>query len=173
MIDKIIGLIKKYKEVIMYLVFGVATTLVNWITTFICQKVFGLSDLGTETIIANGIAWFIAVLFAFLTNRKFVFESTESNIWIEMVKFYLARAFTGLFEIFMPDGLVWLADKVAFLGFLKAPFFGINGGIAKLITSVFVIIMNYVLSKLIVFRKKKDPKETEDKTTETDGKIDE
>ena len=157
MFEKIKGLFIKYKEVIMYLVFGVATTLVNWITTFICQNVFGLKEQGFQTILSNGIAWFTAVLFAFLTNRKFVFESTAGNFWIEMVKFYLARAFTGLFEIFLPDGLVFLSEKVPGLGFLGAGFAGINGGVAKLVTSVIVIILNYILSKLVVFRKKKTP----------------
>ncbi len=156
----------KYKEVIMYLVFGVATTVVNWITTFICQKVFGLDSQGAETMAANGIAWFVAVLFAFLTNRKFVFESTSGNIWYEMLKFYLARAFTGLFEIFLPDALVALAKAVPALGFLSAPFFGLTGGVAKLITTVVVIILNYVLSKLVVFRKKK----TESEKSEMEGK---
>ena len=156
----------KYKEVIMYLVFGVATTVVNSITTFICQKVFGLDSQGAKTMAANGIAWFVAVLFAFLTNRKFVFESTSGNIWYEMLKFYLARAFTGLFEIFLPDALVALAKAVPALGLLSAPFFGLTGGVAKLITTVVVIVLNYILSKLVVFRKKK----TESEKSEMEGK---
>ena len=142
---------------IMYLIFGFLTTVVNWAVTFICQKVFGLNELGIKTVIANAIAWISAVLFAFITNRKFVFESTGGSFFGEMLKFFLARAFTGLFEIFMPDALAFIADRVRFLSFIREPFFGITGGIAKLITSVVVIILNYVLSKLVVFRKKEEP----------------
>lgn len=158
--DKIKALFVKYKEIIMYLIFGVATTLVNWIITFICQKVFGLNEIGTETMIANAIAWFGAVLFAFITNRRFVFESTNSSVWYEMLKFYLARIFSGLFEIFLPDALVFLSEKVSFLSFLSKDFLSITGGVAKLITCVVVIIINYILSKLVVFRKSKKKEET-------------
>ncbi len=168
MIEKIKALLTKYKEVIMYLIFGVATTVVNWITTFICQKVFGLDSQGTETMVSNGIAWFVAVLFAFLTNRKFVFESTSGNFWYEMVKFYLARVFTGLFEIFLPDALVALSEAVPAFGFLGSPFFGLTGGVAKLITTIVVIILNYVLSKLVVFRKKSGKTGKNEKTEKTD-----
>lgn len=161
MIQKIKQLLIKYREMIMYLIFGVLTTVVNWAATFICQKVFGLNELGIKTMIANAIAWVTAVTFAFLTNRKFVFEKTGGSFWAELVKFFLARAFTGLFEIFLPDALAAIADKVSFLSFIREPFFGITGGIAKLITSVVVIILNYVLSKLVVFRKKKDDEVTD------------
>lgn len=165
--ERMIKLLRKHHEMIMYIVFGVSATLVNWAATFICQKVFGLNELGIKTMIANGIAWLSAVTFAFLTNRKYVFESTGRSIWSEMVKFYLARIFTGLFEIFLPDALAVIADTVPFLGFLREPFFGITGGVAKLITSGAVIILNYVLSKMVVFRKKTD--KTGDTEKEDDG----
>lgn len=152
---KIKELFLKYREIIMYLIFGVATTLVNWIITFICQNVFGLKQIGTQTMISNAIAWFGAVLFAFITNRKYVFESTERSVWFEMLKFYLARIFSGLFEIFLPDLLVLGGEKIAALSFLKADFLSLTGGVAKLVTCIVVIIINYILSKLVVFRKKK------------------
>ncbi len=159
--DRITGLLKKYHEMIMYIIFGVSATIVNWAATFICQKVLGLNELGFKTMLANGIAWVTAVTFAFLTNRAYVFEKTGGSFWVEMVKFYLARIFTGMFEIFLPDALAVIADNVSWLGFLKESFFGITGGVAKLITSGVVIILNYALSKMVVFRKKnpglKDP----------------
>ena len=145
------------REIIMYLIFGVATTLVNWIVTFICQKGFGLDEPGVQTTIANGIAWFCAVLFAFVTNRRFVFEKTDNTLFAELVKFYGARIFTGLFETFLPDLLYKAAgDGNGILGFLKMDLFGITGGIAKAITAVIVIVLNYILSKLVVFTKKKE-----------------
>lgn len=155
MFQKLKNLLIKYREIIMYLIFGVATTLVNWIITFICQKCFGLSDLGNETMIANGIAWFGAVLFAFITNRRFVFESTSDSFFAELLKFYAARIFTGLFEIFLPDAFAALGAKSEGFAFLTRPFLTIQGGIAKIITCVIVIVLNYVLSKLVVFKKNK------------------
>lgn len=149
------ALFVKYKEIIMYLIFGVATTLVNWIITFVCQNVFGLNELGVQTMVSNGIAWFGAVLFAFITNRKYVFESTEQSVWFEMLKFYLARVFSGLFDIFLPDALVYLSVHVACLRFIGAGFLSVTGGVAKLITCVIVIVINYILSKLVVFNKRR------------------
>lgn len=160
--ETIKALFIKYKEIIMYLVFGVATTLVNWIITFLCQNLFGLNELGAQTMASNGIAWFGAVLFAFVTNRKFVFESTERSVWFEMLKFYLARLFSGLFEIFLPDALVYLSVHVACLRFIGADFLSITGGVAKLITCVIVIVINYILSKLVVFRKTKNSQKEEE-----------
>ena len=144
------------REIIMYLIFGVATTVVNWGVTFLCQRVFGLNEPGFRTSAANGIAWFVAVLFAFITNRSFVFEKTDNSMWAELVKFYAARIFTGLFETFLPDGLFALSKAGGgALSFLAADFLGLTGGIAKAITTVIVIILNYILSKLVVFTKKR------------------
>jgi putative flippase GtrA len=152
------------REIIMYLIFGVATTVVNWGVTFLCQRVFGLDEPGIQTSAANGIAWFAAVLFAFITNRSFVFEKTDNSIWAELIKFYAARIFTGLFETFLPDGLFALSKAGGgALSFLSADFLGLTGGIAKAITTVIVIILNYILSKLVVFTKKKK--------TETEGQA--
>ena len=156
MIKKIVGKLFN-REIIMYLIFGVLTTVVNWAVTFVCQKVFGLNEVGIKMTVANGIAWFCAVLFAFFTNRSFVFERTDNSFIAEMLKFYGARIFTGLFEILLPDLIVMLAGVGnGALSFLEGEFFGITGGVAKAITSVVVIVLNYVLSKLIVFRRKKE-----------------
>ena len=135
----------------------------NWGVTFLCQRVFGLNEPGFQTSAANGIAGFVAVLFAFITNRSFVFEKTDNSVWAELVKFYAARIFTGLFETFLPDGLFALS-KVGggALSFLAADFLGLTGGIAKAITTVIVIILNYILSKLVVFTKKKSTQNAEE-----------
>ncbi len=143
------------RQIMMYLIFGVLTTAVNWIVTFVCQRVFGLNEAGLKTTIANGIAWFCAVLFAFITNRAFVFEKTNNSVWKEMLKFYGARVFTGFFETFLPDGIVLLSGLGSGkLSFLAADLIGITGGVAKAITAVIVIILNYILSKLFVFKRK-------------------
>ena len=146
-------LLKKYKEIIMYLIFGVATTVVNWIAYIVCTKLFGLSgaELSNGQIaVCNGIAWVVAVTFAFVTNKLFVFDSKNTEkrfILVEAAKFFGSRIFSGIFEILLPSGLIAIG--------LNQAVFGVEGAIAKAITSVVVIVLNYVLSKLFVFRKEK------------------
>jgi len=163
MINKIKELLVKYKEIIMYLIFGVLTTLVNWIATWVCQNVFGMKETELQITIANGIAWFLAVLFAFITNRKYVFESKSNNFLLEMAKFYAARVFTGLFEIFLPTALISLGNNAGAFSFLSAEYLGMKGFVSKVLTSIIVIVLNYVLSKLLVFRKKKNTDNTDTK----------
>lgn len=146
MIKKIAELFKKYKEIIMYLIFGVSTTLVNWV---VYTPLVNLA--GVNTTLANGIAWFVAVLYAYVTNKLFVFESKSwkaSVLVREILSFFGARVASGVFEIFLPEILMKLG--------LNQTFFGIEGGIAKIVVSVLVIVLNYIFSKLFVFRKKKN-----------------
>lgn len=127
----------------MYLIFGVATTAVNWIVYTLCLHAV------TESITAaNAAAWTAAVLFAFVTNKIFVFESREKKplfVLAELFKFVFARAITGALEIFLPSLLVNLG--------LGMKIFGIKGAAAKALTSIIVIVLNYVFSKVIVFKK--------------------
>lgn len=83
--DKIILLLRKYREIIAYLIFGVLTTLVNIVVYFVASNLLGINYL-----ISNFLAWFISVLFAYITNRAYVFESTSSQFIKEAIKF-LAR----------------------------------------------------------------------------------
>lgn len=138
-------LIKKYKEPIMYLVFGVATTAVNW-----AVYTFALSAVTDSITAANAAAWTVAVLFAFVTNKLFVFESKKkklSGVAAELVKFVSARFLTGCIEVFLPSLLVGMG--------LSAEIFGIKGAVAKVLTSIIVIVLNYVFSKIVVFGKQK------------------
>ena len=140
----------RYREVIMYLIFGVATTLVNWVTAYAVQKIFHLSAKGWEFTLTNAIAWVVAVLFAFFTNKKYVFESKTVGAkayFAEMAKFFGARAATGLIEIELPTLLVNAG--------LDQSLFDYKGFWAKAVTSIIVIVLNYVFSKLFVFRRKK------------------
>ncbi len=136
---KIKELYMKYKEIINYVIFGGLTTVVNFITYFIVTKIFNIDE-----VISNGIAWFISVLFAYITNKIFVFESKKSKfreIVIEMTSFFLARILSGV-----------CCDVGTFALMIKV--FNINDVIAKIVTQIMVIIMNYILSKLVIFRKK-------------------
>ena len=126
----------KFMELFVYGIFGVLTTLVNWITFAILAYAFPTLSLD----IRNAISIVVAVLFAYVTNRKFVFKSTEKNILKEFSSFALSRAFAAVVEMVSVH--------------ILAVNIGLSEAIAKIITAVIVIIINYIMSKLIVFRKK-------------------
>lgn len=135
-----INIYKKNKEIINYLIFGVLTTVVSFVVYFIFAKVFKIDE-----VISNVISWFFSVLFAFVTNKLYVFESKETGkktLLKEIISFYLARLFTGV-----------VCDLGVFALMVKT--FKINDVLSKLVTQVIVIILNYVLSKLIVFKQNK------------------
>lgn len=142
---KIQELFRKYKEIIMYLIFGVGTTAVNWIIYTL------LVVLGEEVNLtfANIIAWVGAVAFAYITNKLWVFESKSWNpkiVWKELGMFLSARMFSGVFEIGVFPILVRMGMNQAI--------FGVEGMLAKIVIGVLVIILNYIFSKLLVFKKK-------------------
>ncbi len=133
----------KYKEQILYLAFGVIVTLVNWI---VYALLVAVADIGIT--ISNAVAWIAAVITAFITNKLFVFESTKNDkvsILKEASAFLMARISTGVFEV--------VAPSLLFLIGLDGMFFGIDGFYAKLIVSIIVVILNYILSKKFVFKK--------------------
>jgi putative flippase GtrA len=131
---------RKNKEVLNYLVFGVLTTLVNLIVYFILTTIFP----HTSTLILNVFAWFISVLFAFITNRTLVFESKAqgfSEIGKEMFNFFLGRIGTLIIE----EIILWLGMILHF-----------NDGIVKLAAQVIVIVLNYLISKFYIFKSKEN-----------------
>lgn len=137
--EKIRKLFLRYYDLIMYLIFGVMTTAVNYLVYLPCYNLFGLSAS-----VSNMISWVVSVAFAFLTNKPFVFRSHDWSakvVWPELVKFVGCRVGSGVMEtviLFLTvDTLRW------------------NGNIWKLVTSVLVVVVNYVGSKLLVFRKSK------------------
>lgn len=128
-----------------YLFFGAATTVVNWMvyTAFSFLSPFSLS-------LCNLIAWLTAVLFAYVTNRFYVFRSDRHGLLSSVREFFLflgSRIFTGLFEILLPSLLFRLGITWSFLG--------IRGFYAKAAVTVLVIVLNYILSRHLVFRKQK------------------
>ncbi len=130
-------LFRKYKEGILYLFFGGCTTLVNIAAYWLCDKI------GLSTTLSTCIAWGLSVLFAYVTNRRFVFESKASGVRAicrEMLSFFSCRLATGLLD---------LGIMVLFVDVLKCP-----GLLVKILSNVLVIVLNYVFSKLWIFRKK-------------------
>lgn len=149
---KIKELFLKYKEIIMYLVFGVLTTLVSWGSYALFEIAFGLFIKNTIALssVANVLSWIVAVLFAFITNKLWVFESKSfkgATVVKEFGAFVGSRLLTGVLE--------WFGVPLLMLIGLDQSILGIEGMLAKILISVIVVILNYILSKLLVFRKKK------------------
>lgn len=137
-------LVKKFlnREVIMYLIFGVLTTIVSLAVYYGLIFTILNPENAIQLQIANIISWIAGVIFAYVTNRKYVFESKETNKVKEVSKFVTSRLST-----------LFLDMLVMFIGvtLLKA-----NDKIIKLISQVLVILANYILSKLFVFKKEKN-----------------
>lgn len=142
-LSKLTNLFVKYKEIIMYLIFGVCTTVVN----FIFYTVF-VELLNFDITLSNAIAWVFAVTFAFVTNKIFVFQSHQKSfggLIKEIFSFFGSRIISGLVEIILPTLLFNIG--------LDGEIFGVKGLVAKVLVSIIVIILNYVFSKIFVFKK--------------------
>lgn len=134
-----LNLYNKYKDVIPYLFFGVCTTVVNVVIYWFLSHIICLS-VGFSTI----IAWIISVLFAYLTNRIWVFHSDSSGvkeITKEMVSFFGCRLATGILD--------WL------IMFVLVDCFEYNDVLIKIISNIMVIVLNYIASKVFIFRSEK------------------
>lgn len=129
----------KYKEIINYLIFGVLTTVVSLATYYICVYTFLNPNNSLQLQIANIISWIVGVAFAYITNRKFVFESKEQAKLQEAGKFVTSRIAT------------LIADMLVM--FIGVTVLTLNDKIVKLISQIIVIVANYLLSKIIVFKK--------------------
>lgn len=121
------------RELVLYVFFGSLTFLVNIVTYFLFEDLLGINYL-----ISNVLAWFFSVLFAYITNRIWVFESKSPDILKEMSLFFGGRIFSGAVD----TGLMYLFIDILMIGDL----------ISKIVVQVIVIILNYVFSKLIVFK---------------------
>ena len=131
-----IDFVKKYKEPLLYIVFGIATTIVNFLAYFI------LSTLNLDVVISTVWAWLLSVLFAFFTNRKYVFSAEKGGFLKQIIGFFSMRIATGLLDVFI---MVLFVNALHF-----------NDLIIKIISNVLVIILNYVFSKFFVFKKSKN-----------------
>ncbi|MBR4971880.1 MAG: GtrA family protein [Oscillospiraceae bacterium] len=127
---------QKHWDIISYLFFGGLTTLVNFVIYYPCYNWLNISAT-----LSNVIAWAVAVAFAYLTNKPFVFHSHDwsmKTVGPELAKFVGCRIGSGLLE----TALIFLTVELLHL----------NGNVMKLLLAVIVVILNYVGSKLLVFR---------------------
>lgn len=137
MLKRLADFLKKHHDLVIYLILGAATTAVNFIVYY---PLFNLCHFSAT--LSNIIAWIIAVLFAFVTNKPFAFKSTDWSAAVtvpEFIKFLGCRVGSGVLETaflaLTVDVLLW------------------NGNIMKLVISIAVVILNYIGSKYIVFRR--------------------
>ena len=145
MIEKIKALCIKHREIIVYLIVGVMTTVVAWAAKFLWNIVFYAGTahpLPVQTTILTIVEFVAGVAFAYPTNRKWVFRSTNPNIFAELTTFVGSRLAT------MVMGYL--------LNLLFVNVLGISVFVSTVIVGIAVVVGNYVLSKLFVFRKKKD-----------------
>lgn len=126
----------KYKEFILYIIFGVGTTLVNILVYTVSTRILRL-DILSSTV----TAWFLSVLFAYVTNRSYVFGSKNNTlkaILPELVKFFASRLFTGAIDVLIM--------------YLFANRLGFNDLIIKIISNIVVVLSNYLISRWFIFR---------------------
>ncbi len=139
--QKVKDLFNKYKEIIMYLVFGVLTTVVSLVTYYLLTLTILNAENALQLQIANIISWIVSVAFAYVTNRKYVFDSKNKNILKEVGSFVGGRVVT-----LMLDMLIM---------FIFVTVLHFNDKLFKLVSQFLVIVANYVISKLFVFKESK------------------
>ncbi len=149
-------LMQKYREMLSYLFWGVMTTFVSWASYSIFAivfkgqisvvQLFGM-EMSMVVLIANILSWICAITFAFIVNKLWVFESKswKRSVWLsELWKFLSARIITGILEIVAVPLLVSIG--------LSQTILGVEGMVAKVFVSVAVVLLNYVFSKLFIFK---------------------
>lgn len=139
MLKRIINLYKQYQEMIRYLIFGFLTTIISLIVYYLLVYSIIDSSHAMELQIANIISWIAGVIFAYVTNRKFVFNSKNEEIGKELLNFVGARVIT-----LVVDMLIMFVGVTLLKG---------NDKILKIISQIVVIVSNYIFSKLFVFKK--------------------
>ncbi len=125
----------KYKEIIMYIIFGVLTTVVNFAVYLQMNRIWHQDEL-----LSNAVAWIISVLFAYITNKLYVFENrcySWSYMIRELSKFIFARLTSGVVDMF----ILWLGVYQL----------GIYDIIVKIFIGIFIVILNYLMSKFWIF----------------------
>lgn len=139
--EKLRALFRKYRELIAYVIVGGLTTVVSMALYYGSTWTFLDGSDALQVQIANVISWIGAVAFAYVTNRVFVFQSHSTAVFREIVSFVSSRVLTLLLDM----GCMWLMVTAI----------GVNHRIAKLVSMVLVTVGNYVISKLLVFKKEK------------------
>ena len=131
----------KYREIIVYLIVGALTTIVSWAACFVFERFLLNPDISWQNALLNTIGWIAGVCFAYPTNRKWVFQSTNPKILKEFGEFAVSRLSTWILDIVIME--------------LTVNVWSMNYWVAKIfIASVLTVILNYVFSKIFIFKNK-------------------
>ena len=139
MFKAIFQIFKKNREAILYLLFGGFTTLINIVSYSLLYYAAGFSNT-----LSNILAWIVSVAFAYITNKLFVFENKSfalPKLFVELFSFFSCRLLTGILDL----GIMFLFVDVLLM----------NALLIKVISNVVVIILNYVASKFLIFKRRK------------------
>ena len=140
--EKIRQLFFKYKEIILYVFFGGLTTAVNWVSYLLLVSIMGGAESTSAVMTATIVSQILSILFAYFTNRKWVFESKVKGakpIAVEMTKFFGCRGASIVLDII-----------VMFVG---VSVLHLNDAVMKLLSNVLIVIVNYLFSKVFIFKK--------------------
>ena len=140
--EKIQILWDKYRETVVYLIVGLAVTCINWFIYTILSSI-----LYVDVNVSNIVAWIVAVLTAYFLNKVYVFRSfcwKKNVLYKEFISFLSGRIFTGVIEILMVPMLLYFG--------LKQTLFGVVAGWAKACACVVGVVLNYFISKKLVFK---------------------
>ncbi len=151
--DRLIAYAIKRKEIIIYLIVGAMTTVISLASYAVFAKLFGIviKEKLVRVVVSKVLSWIVAVTFAFIANKLWVFESKSFKTAVvlkEAGTFFVSRIATGCLE--------WFGLPLLIVAGVDQKIFGIEGMVANLIVSVLVIVLNYVFSKLFVFKKKEN-----------------
>ncbi|MGN1196050.1 MAG: GtrA family protein [Acetatifactor sp.] len=142
MVQKCRELLVKYREIIVYLIVGVMTTIVSWAAAYVGKLVLD-TDISWQNLVTNTFSWAVGVLFSYPLNRKWVFKSTNPKIMREFLEFASSCVSTLLLDIVV----MWVTVNIISMNYWIAKIF---------ISSVLVTISNYILRKVFIFNKKKN-----------------
>lgn len=142
MVQKCRELLVKYREIIVYLIVGVMTTIVSWAAAYVGKLVLD-TDISWQNLVTNTFSWAVGVLFSYPLNRKWVFKSTNPKIMREFLEFASSSVSTLLLDIVV----MWVTVNIISMNYWIAKIF---------ISSVLVTISNYILRKVFIFNKKKN-----------------
>lgn len=142
MVQKCRELLVKYREIIVYLIVGVMTTIVSWVAAYVGKLVLD-TDISWQNLVTNTFSGAVGVLFSYPLNRKWVFKSTNPKIMREFLEFASSSVSTLLLDIVV----MWVTVNIISMNYWIAKIF---------ISSVLVTISNYILRKVFIFNKKKN-----------------
>lgn len=142
MMEKLKALYVKYEEIIVYLIVGVLNTIVSWAAWYLCAFTILNAQIVWQNAVLSAIQWVVGVVFGYVMNRKYVFKSKDPRIMKEFLQFSGGRVST------------WILDTVMMI--LLVNILSVNEYVSKIIVAILVMIGNYLISKFLVFNKKKD-----------------